>query len=96
MFGKRWCQRDGEKSEEATQIVRRGSNKITIPFHHVCGFAQFIQHWTAVDRINWMQLERKRGYDAKISTTAANGPEQIGIFIRIRSDKFAVRKHDVG
>jgi len=43
-----------------------------------------------------MQLERKRGYDAEVSATATNSPEQIGILIGICLYKCAIRQYDVG
>ena len=96
MFGERRCGWHGEKSEEAIQIVGSRGNQIAIPFHHVCGFAQLIEHWAAVDHIDRMQPERKRSYDSEVSTTTTNRPEQIGVLVGICSDKFAVRKHHVG
>ena len=42
-----------------------------------------------------MQLERKRSHHAEISATAANGPEQVGIVIRIRLYKFPIGQHDI-
>src|SRR4029453_15573844 len=96
MFGERRCRRHSKKGEEAIQIVRSGGNQIAIPFHDIGCFAQFIEHWTAIEDVDRMQLERKRGYDAEVSAAATNGPEQIGILIGICLYEYAVRQYNVG
>src|SRR6266702_1642528 len=95
MFRERWSWRDSEKGEEAIQIIRRRWNQIAIPFHHVGCIAQFVEHRTAIDGLDRMQLECKRSDDAKISAAAAQRPEQIRIFVGVRFDKLAVRQDDV-
>ena len=96
MFGERRSRRDGEKREEAIQIIGRRRDQIAIPFHHVGCFAQLVQHRAGIERVDRMQLERKRGDDAKIAAAAAKRPEQIGIFVGIGFYKFAVRQYDIG
>src|SRR5215211_2243661 len=95
MFGKRRSWRDSEKGEETIQIIRRRWNEMAIPFHHVGCFAQLVEHWAAVDRVDRMQLECKRSDDAKIAAAAAKRPEQIRIFVGGGFHKFAVRQDDI-
>src|SRR5436190_24112611 len=95
MFGERRSWRHSEKGEEASQIIGRRWNQIAIPFHHIGCFAQFVEHRTAIDGLDRMQLECERRDDAKISAAAAERPEQIRIFVGVRFYKLAVRQDDV-
>src|SRR6476620_12031376 len=95
MFGERRSWRHSEKSEEASQISRSRWNQIAIPFHYVGCFAQFVEHRTAIDGVDRMQLECERSHDAKIAAAAAKRPEQIRIFVSVGFHKFAVRQDDV-
>ena len=96
MFRERRSWRDSEKGEEAIQIIRRRRDQIAIPFHHVGCLAQFVEHGAAIDRVDRMQLERKRSDHAKIAAAAAERPEQIRIFVGVGFYKFAVRQDDIG
>src|SRR5436190_6601438 len=96
MFGERRRRRYREKRKKATQIIRSSGNQIAIPLHHVCCFAQLVEHWTAINRINRMQSECKRSDYPKISTATTNSPEQIRVFIGIRFHKCPVRQYDIG
>src|SRR5438132_4155941 len=96
MFGKRRSRRHSEKCKEAIQIIGSRRNKLAIPFHDIRCFAQLIEHWSSMENVDWMKLERKRCDHAKIAAAAAQGPEKILILVGVRFYKFAVRQHDVG
>src|SRR5712692_11007369 len=96
MLGERRCGWHGDKSKETIQIIGSCRNQIAIPFHHLCCLAQLVQHRTAIDGIDRVQLECKRSYNAKVSTAATNGPEQIGVFVAVRFDKFSDSQYNIG
>src|SRR5215212_8611281 len=43
-----------------------------------------------------MQFEEKRGYNPEVAAAAAQRPEEIGVFLLVRSDEAAVGQHNVG
>src|SRR5204862_2751832 len=95
MFREGRRRRHCEKGEEAIQIVGSSGDEIAIPFHYVRCLTQLIQHRTAVNRINWVQLERKRSYHAEISAAASQSPKQIRVPIGAGFHKFAVCQYDI-
>src|SRR5579884_3211371 len=95
MFGEGRRGWDGEKGKEAVQIIGRGREQLPVPFEDVGGFAQFVEHWAGVKRVDRMQPEGKRGDDTKISATAAERPEKVGILLGICLYKTAVCEDDI-
>ena len=96
MFRERRSGRDGEKGKEAIQIIGRRWNQFPIPFHYVGCFAQFVEHWPAIDRVDRVQLERERRDDSEISATAAKRPEQVRVLISAGFNKISVGQYDIG
>ena len=86
----------GHKSKEAIQIIGSAVDQLAVPSHYIGCFAQLVQHWTAINRINEVQSECKRSDHAKVSAAATNGPEQIRVFIDIRFHEVPIRQHDIG
>ena len=96
MLGKRSCRWHGEKSKEAIQIIGRSWNQFAIPLHHIGGFAQLVQHRTAINGIDRMELECERSNNPEISAATTNRPKQVGVLVAIRFHKFSVRQDDIG
>src|SRR5262249_6624919 len=96
MFRERRSRRHSEKSKEAIQIIGRSGNQLTLPFHYVGRFAQFVEHWAAINHVDWMELECERSDHTEISATPAKRPEQVGILIRVRLNKLAAGQHNIG
>src|SRR6516225_5655914 len=95
IFGEGRPGRNCQKREPAVEVVRRINDELAIPFHYFGGIAQLVEHWTGINHIDLLELERERGYDAEISTTTAKRPEQIRILIRARPNEISVCQHHV-
>src|SRR5262249_23287277 len=96
MFGERRRRRHSEKSKETVQGVRRRGDEVAITLHYLRRFAQVIEDWPGIERVDRMQPKCKRGYDTEIAATTAKRPEQIGIFTGIGLYKFTVCQYHVG
>src|SRR5947207_375097 len=55
IFGEWRSRWDGKKSEETIQIVRSVDDEITVPFHHVRGLAQLVEHRAAIDHVDLVE-----------------------------------------
>src|SRR4029453_11312930 len=79
MFREGWPRRYGQESEEAIHIFRRLGDKLTVPLHDLGCLVEWPQHRPAIDGADRVQAKQEGGDDAKVTTTTADAPEQVGM-----------------
>ena len=82
--------------EEDVELVRRACLKVPVPAHDPGRVLQLPEDRAAIDRARRVRLEKETGDDAKISTAAAQSPEEIGVVRLVRGNKCAVRQNHIG
>src|SRR5499427_6386743 len=82
--------RYSQESDEATDIFRRLGDKLTIPLHDLGCLAEGPQHRPAIDSTDRMQPKQEGGDDAKVATTTAYAPEQVGILFSTGGDQTSI------
>src|SRR5580700_3819472 len=87
VLGERSRRRNGEKSKEAINVIRRLSDEAAIPAQYLRRVFHRPKHWAAIDRVHGLCLEQKRRHYAEVATSAAHRPEQVGIFLGAGGDE---------
>lgn len=87
--------RNNEKRKKAADVLGSFDDEIAIGAQDGGGFLDGPEGWTKLHRADGMKLEFERGGDAEIAAAAANGPEEVGVFVAIGSDKAAVGENHV-
>src|SRR2546429_5228581 len=72
--------------EEDVELVRCACLKVPVPAHDPRRAFQLPEGRAAIDRARGVRLEKETGDDAKISTAAAQSPEEIGAVRLVRDN----------
>jgi len=90
VLGEGRSRRDREEGEEAVQFLRSFDDEVAVPAQDVGRVFEWIQHWSRVVRVDRVRLVEEGCDDAEVATTAAHGPEEVGVFLCVRGDESAV------
>ncbi len=83
------------EADEGTQFLGGGRQEIAIGAHHGPGVSSLPEDRACVDRTDRMCLEQEARHHAKVATSAAQRPEEIGVLAFAGSDKTAVGQDNV-
>ncbi len=83
------------QSEEDVEFLWCNSLKVPVPAHYICRFRQLKEDRPAINEARGVGLEKETGDDAKISTTAAQSPEEVGVVRLASGSECAVRQHQI-
>src|ERR1700722_18882378 len=95
LLGKRIGGRNDLKPQEDVEFLRGLRLELPEPFHHGGSVAEFEDDRPAVHHAPRMGAEEEAGYDAEVSASASERPEQVGVLRLGSGDKAAVGEHDI-